>query len=327
MQEISWGIIGCGEVTEQKSGPAFNKVTDSKLFGVMRRNENALQDYASRHNVPFFSTDADELINHPEVNAIYIATPPSSHLHYIRKASQAGKNVYVEKPLCITVSEANEIKNLLISSGNKLSVAHYRREHPYFKTIKHIIDEGRIGKPLWAILNYYRKPFTPEDLKLNRNKWRVDPAISGGGLFFDLAPHQIDLMLYLFGEPMEYAGKSFITQNIYPAPDTTTGFIKFRSGLIFQGNWNFNLEKADQTDLVEIYGTEGVLKFPVFGKQVVELTVGKEQEALRFATPQHVQQPLIEKVVGYFLNRNENPSPVDNALTITAIMEIFSKII
>lgn len=324
MRKISWGIIGCGEVTEQKSGPAFNKVPDSRLSGVMRRNEEALQEYVSRHAVPFFTTDANELINHPDINSIYIATPPSSHLNYIKKSIQAGKNLYVEKPLCITVSEAVEIKDLLMSSGTKLSVAHYRREHSYFKTIKNIIDEGRIGTPIWASLKYYRKPFTTDDLKLSRNRWRVDPAISGGGLFYDLAPHQIDLMLYLFGEPTEYSGKSFHTQKIYPAADTTIGYIRFESGLIFQGSWNFNLEKADHTDQVEIYGTEGVLKFPVFGKQVVELTVGDEQEALRFAPPEHVQQPLIEKVVGYFLSKNENPSDIDNALKVMRVMESFS---
>ena len=76
---ILWGIIGCGNVTELKSGPAFNKVPDSKLIAVMRRDREKAEDYAERHKVPKWYDDADKLINDTEVNAIYIATPPSSH--------------------------------------------------------------------------------------------------------------------------------------------------------------------------------------------------------------------------------------------------------
>jgi predicted dehydrogenase len=327
MNEVTWGIIGCGEVTEQKSGPAFNKIANSRLVGVMRRNENALRDYVSRHQVSFYTTHAAELIHHPEINALYIATPPGSHLYYIKEIASAGKNIYVEKPLCISVNEAKEIENLLCETGVKLSVAHYRREQLFFKTIKSIIQDGRIGKPLWATLKYYRRPFTATELNIPRNAWRVNPSVSGGGLFFDLAPHQIDLMLFLFGDPERYYGKSFISQEIYPAADITTGCIKFKSGVIFQGNWNFNLQTGDHTDLVEIYGTEGMIKFPVFGKQKLELTVGKEQEIFQFDAPDHVQQPLIEQVVGYFLNENDNPSDIVNALKVTEIMECFSLII
>ncbi|MCX6333190.1 MAG: Gfo/Idh/MocA family oxidoreductase, partial [Bacteroidia bacterium] len=79
---INWGIIGCGNVTEVKSGPAFNKVNNSRLIAVMRRDAVLAEDYASRHNVPKFYTDASKLINDPEINAVYIATPPSSHAEY-----------------------------------------------------------------------------------------------------------------------------------------------------------------------------------------------------------------------------------------------------
>ena len=99
MQQINWGIIGCGDVTELKSGPAFNKVSNSSLVAVMRRDAAKAEDYAKRHGVPKWYSNAEALIKDPDVNAIYIATPPSSHLEYAMAAMNAGKPVYVEKPM------------------------------------------------------------------------------------------------------------------------------------------------------------------------------------------------------------------------------------
>src|SRR5688572_4356132 len=111
MSKINWGIIGCGDVTELKSGPAFNKVNNSALVAVMRRDADKAADYARRHNVPRWYIDAAKLINDPEVNAIYIATPPNSHEAYTIDAINAGKPVYVEKPIALNASLAlNMIK-------------------------------------------------------------------------------------------------------------------------------------------------------------------------------------------------------------------------
>src|SRR4051812_47809361 len=99
MKKIKWGIIGCGDVTEIKSGPAFNKINNSELVAVMRRNADKAADYARRHGVPKWYSDAQELINDPGINAIYIATPPQSHEAYTVQSLQAGKPVYVEKPM------------------------------------------------------------------------------------------------------------------------------------------------------------------------------------------------------------------------------------
>lgn len=124
--EIKWGIIGCGNVTELKSGPAFNKVEDSKLVAVMRRNADLAQDYAQRHNVSKFYSDASELINDSEVNAVYIATPPDSHALYAIEAMKAGKPVYVEKPMAQNYAECMEMIRVSEETGMPLHVAHSR---------------------------------------------------------------------------------------------------------------------------------------------------------------------------------------------------------
>ncbi|HVF97123.1 MAG TPA: Gfo/Idh/MocA family oxidoreductase, partial [Flavisolibacter sp.] len=129
---IQWGIIGCGNVTEVKSGPAFNKIPHSKLVAVMRRNAAKAQDYAQRHNVEKWYSDASELINDRDVNAVYIATPPSSHEAYTIEALNAGKPVYVEKPMATDAASAQRMSDAAKSTGVKLSVAHYRRAQPLF---------------------------------------------------------------------------------------------------------------------------------------------------------------------------------------------------
>src|ERR1035437_713236 len=152
MKEIKWGIIGCGDVTEIKSGPAFNKVKNSSLIAVMCRNGEKAKDYASRHQVPKWYDDAMKLINDKDVNAIYVATPPSSHELYTLAALQAGKPVYVEKPMTIHSSSAVKMMDAAKKSNIKLSVAHYRRAQPYFKEIKQLIDDKIIGDVRFANL-------------------------------------------------------------------------------------------------------------------------------------------------------------------------------
>src|SRR5690606_1221131 len=169
--EIKWGIIGVGDVTEVKSGPAFRKVSHSDLVAVMRRDAAKAKDYAERHGVPKWYSDAQQLINDPEVNAIYIATPPDSHLFYAAAALQAGKPVYLEKPMTLNASEAKELATLQQTYHGKLAVAHYRRQQPYFKKVKELID-FHIGFPSVVNLRYYQRPLPAETLQSPRMQWR-----------------------------------------------------------------------------------------------------------------------------------------------------------
>jgi predicted dehydrogenase len=185
VKQINWGIIGCGDVTEQKSGPAFNKIKGSKLVAVMRRNAQKAKDYASRHNVPRWYSDAKQIIADPEVNAIYIATPPLYHYEFCIAALQAGKPVYVEKPMSTDVGSAIKMMETSEQLGIKLSIAHYRREHPYFKKIKNLVESDVIGKVMLVNLHVFQPPGSAI-IGQTEDQWRLDPNMSGGGYFYDL---------------------------------------------------------------------------------------------------------------------------------------------
>ena len=117
MKILKWGFIGCGEVTEKKSGPAFSEVEGSGVVAVMCRHEGRARTYAITHGIPKWYTDAQQLIDDPDVNAIYVATPPSSHATYAIMAMKAGKPVYVEKPLAASYEDCARIKSISERTG------------------------------------------------------------------------------------------------------------------------------------------------------------------------------------------------------------------
>lgn len=318
---INWGIIGCGDVTEIKSGPAFNKVKNSSLIAVMRRDAAKAKDYAQRHNVSKWYTDADSLINDNGVNAIYVATPPSSHEQYTIAAINAGKPVYVEKPMAVNAASAQRMMNAAQEKNIKLVVAHYRREQPMYKKVKQLLAENIIGDIRFAKLEFYRKPLTKEELQISKNAWRVDTTVAGGGLFHDLAPHQLDLMYYFFGEADKINGFALNQQQLYSADDVVAGNVVFKNGVLFNGLWCFNVDKSEEKDSCEIVGSNGKIQFAVFGEPKITMTVEGKKENFLFDSLQHVQQPMIEKVVEYFLDKAPNPCSAEEGVTVMEIME------
>jgi predicted dehydrogenase len=320
--KIQWGIIGCGDVTEVKSGPAFNKVPNSKLVAVMRRNAAKARDYAERHGVGKWYSDAKDLIGDPDVNAVYVATPPGSHEQYAIQAMRAGKPVYLEKPMALNARAAARIASMAHKTKVKLSVAHYRRRQPLFLKIKSLLQEQAIGEARLVNLQLFQ-PHQSAMIAQTEENWRLDPAISGGGLFYDLAPHQLDLMLYFFGTPRQAAGLSFNASGLYGADDTTSGQVIFESNVIFNGAWSFTV--PERRDVCEVIGTEGKLRFSVFDQQPLVLERQGKESRFEFSKLPHVQQPMIEKVVEYFLGQSPNPCSAEEGVEVMRMMEAFTR--
>jgi predicted dehydrogenase len=323
-KEIRWGIIGCGDVTEVKSGPAFNKVEDSELVAVMRRDAAKVIDYAERHNVGKWYTDANELMSDPEINSIYIATPPSSHKYYAIEALKRGLNVYVEKPVTLNAAEAEEIAEALKQSTAKLSVAHYRRAVPMFLYVKDLLDKHAIGDIRTVQIKMWqaRKPQLVAESETN---WRTDPGLSGGGYFHDLAPHQLDLMLYFFGEPKLMHGLSLNQAGLSAADDHVAGLALFENNITLNGSWSFNVDDEDQIDECMIVGSNGSISFPFFGKTIIWHNDEEDDiQVIDFEHPKHIQQPMIERVVKYFEGKGENLCSINDAIIVMKMIDAFT---
>ncbi len=322
MQKIKWGIIGCGDVTEKKSGPAFNKVPNSELVAVMRRDAAKAQDYAKRHNVPKWFSNADELINDPEVKAIYIATPPLQHEDYAFRAMAAGKPVYIEKPVSLSAASAKRMLEASEKYQQKAAVAHYRRQQPVFLKVKELLENKAIGEVRFVDLKMLQPPKS-NLIASSAENWRIDPAISGGGLFHDLAPHQLDLMVYFFGAVKEASGFGLNQGGYYQADDLVTGNILFENKVAFAGMWCFTVQENEQQDICTIIGSEGKMSFPVFGSEIT-LTKNGLAEKITFEPLEHVQQPMIAKVVQYFLGESSNPCSIQDAIFSMEVMDTFT---
>jgi predicted dehydrogenase len=290
--KVKWGIIGCGNVTEVKSGPAFQKVKNSELIAVMRRTGHLAEDYAKRHNVPTWYDDADDLINDPDVNAVYIATPPGSHMEYTLKAAKAGKPVYVEKPMARNTAECEKMIEACKAAEVPLYVAYYRRAQPRFLKIKELLENQAIGDVRFVTTTQYRMA---SEIDSSNLPWRVQPELAGGGLFFDLASHTLDILDFLLGPIKDVHGFASNQGGYYAAEDMVTGTYQFESGIQGVGSWCFTaFEKVDRNEIV---GSKGKISFSTFGDDPIVLTTADKTEEWSFERPQHVHQPLVELIV------------------------------
>ena len=226
---IRWGIIGCGDVTEVKSGPGFQQAPGSALVMVMRRNAALAEDYARRHGVPRWTADADALIADPEVDAVYIATPPGTHLEYALRVAAAGKPAYVEKPMARNHAECRRMIAAFADAKQPLFVAYYRRRLPRFLQAKEWLDSGRLGR---AMTLTYRYASPQGNLDPANLPWRFVAAHSGGGLIMDVGCHALDIFDFLLGPIEAVGGTAANLAGVYDVEDAVVMHCRFAGGAL-----------------------------------------------------------------------------------------------
>ena len=299
---IRWGFIGCGEVTEKKSGPAFNLVEGSTVVAVMSRNAAKAQSYAERHGVKRWYTGAQRLIDDEEVNAVYIATPPSTHATYAIMAMKSGKAVYVEKPMASNYEDCCRINRIAEKTGVPCFVAYYRRCLPYFEKVRDLVADGAVGKVVNVQIRF---AVPPRDLDYNSKNlpWRVQPDIAGGGYFYDLAPHQIDLLQQMFGPITQAEGMKANRGGLYDTEDSVSACFMFDCGLPGSGSWCFVAHESAKEDRIDIVGDKGSLSFSVFTYQPIVLQNEEGRQEFVVPNPRYVQLPLIRQVVEHLQDK------------------------
>ena len=305
MATVRWGIIGCGDVTEVKSGPALQKARNSALVAVMRRDAAKAEDYARRHQVPRWYADADALIRDPEVDAVYIATPPASHMEYVLRVAAARKPVYVEKPMGRNHNECQRMIGACNSAGVPLFVAYYRRALPRFLKVKELLENGAIGEVRFVSVRLYQPPFE-KDYDRENLPWRVQPEIAGAGYFMDLASHTLDLLDYFLGRIATVQGLAENQAGLYPAEDVVAAVWRHEGGAVGEGIWSF--ASAEKEDMVEIVGSEGTIRFATFAQKPVRWYHDGRSEAYEIPHPPHIQQPLIQSIVDELNGEGRCPS-------------------
>lgn len=320
MEYVRWGMIGCGQVTEVKSGPAFSKAEQSGLVAVMGRTYARAVDYAQRHGVPRVYERAEDLVDAPDLDAIYIATPPSSHLEFALMVAAARKACLVEKPMAIKYEDCVCMNDAFRAASVPLFVAYYRRALPRFLHVRKLLREGAVGT-----ITSVHVLVTDQCGALSMSggqtakRWRFDPSIAGAGLFLDLGSHCIDLLDFLLGPINRVCGFAVNTAHAYTAEDVTAACFEFKSGSLGTGTWNFNADHVE--DGILFVGSEGTLLTPVFTDGDIVLTSNGASEKIVYRNPPHVHQPLIQTIVDQLLGRGQCESTGDSAARTSWVMD------
>ncbi len=314
LDEVRWGIIGCGDVTEIKSGPALQKVAHSRLVNVMRRDGDKARDYAQRHNVPRFTDDAQGIIDDPEVNIVYVATPPDAHEPLALRVAAAGKPCYVEKPMARSYAECRRMNAAFRAANLPLFVAYYRRALPRFVRAKQIIESKQLGEITRVDYRMLQRPTRDSEM------WRLNAQIAGAGLFLDLGSHTLDVLDWLLGQPQNVNGHAENRGGHYDVEDYVELNFQLANGATGHGLWNFN---ADQSaDVITVTGTRGNFAMSTFGSDPIRLTIDGATQELEDVMPMHVQQPLIAKIVADLRGGESAPSTGESAARTSRVMDV-----
>lgn len=328
MKTIRWGLIGCGEVAEQKSGPGFCRAVHSKLVAVADRNAARAEDFARRHDVPRWHSDAAAIINAPDIDAVYIATMTESHRDFVLRCAAAGKPVLTEKPMAMTHADCLAMIDACRAANVRLWTAYYRRALPRFLAVRDLVRDGAIGEVRMVITRHFQTIPTPEQMRGPFWGWRLDPARSGGGIFFEAVGHTLDILDFILG-PIEsvrtFAGNQ---AGAYPPEDIVTGAFRYASGIYGSGAWCFTADCDDEYN--EIVGATGRIRFSTFpplappsGRPPVPIRVlrGDAVEEFPVADPPYVHQPLIETIVGELNGQGRCPSTGESAARTARVLE------
>lgn len=295
MKTIRWGIIGCGDVTEIKSGPGFSKAANSQLLAVMRRNGALAADFARRHGVPRWHDDADAIIRAPDIDAVYIATMPESHHDYALRCASAGKAVLVEKPMAMDHGQCEDMIAACRAAGSPLWVAYYRRALPRFLAVRDLVQSGAIGAVRMVISRQLQPLRAPAEMNPGSPPWRIDSTLSGGGLFVDMVTHTLDFLDFVFG-PIEkvraFAGNQ---ADAYRPEDVVTASYRFASGVYGSGAFCYAADRDEEMN--EIIGAQGCIRFSMTKAVPIRVMCGDAVDEIPMDDPPHVHQPLIQTIV------------------------------
>lgn len=253
VKTLNWGIVGCGDVVEKKSGPSIKGGGRSHIVAVMRRDLRQLTAFADACGAKLRTSDPAEVMHFPDVDIVYVATPPNAHRDYVIAAAEAGRHVLVEKPMGMNAADSQLMVDACAKNGVELFVAYYRRFQPHVLKMRELVQSGALGELIHGQVEY-AMPRRPG----HNWGWRTDPAVSGGGLFADVVSHRIDLMASFLGEPATSQAVRRTVHADSPTEDLASVTTRFRGGGLATFLGNFASNKF--IDRFVLTGTEGEIR-------------------------------------------------------------------
>lgn len=313
---ISWGMVGTGDVTEQKSGPAFYVCENSTLYAVFNRTHAKAVDYAKRHKVPVVYESIDALLADPKVDAVYVATPPVTHKELALKVIAAGKPLCLEKPMAMNRVECQEIIAAAEKENVPVYVTYYRRSMEKFVKIRELLKDSTLGKIGTVQVTQYQELMP--GVREGEIPWRVDPAISGGGILVDMGSHVFDILDFLLCPISTISGTVKNYGGHYKAEDSAVTSFVFADGVLGSATFNFNTDRW--VDRIEIAGEKGRVVFSCFDNEPVEIHTAGGLELLEFTPPDPVYLPFVQDMIGH-IESGDTKGYVETAVRPTELLD------
>lgn len=314
MNTITWGMIGCGDVTEVKNGPGLYLAKNSRLKGITNRTKAKAVAWSERHQQGIVYESVEELLQDEEIDIVYIAVTPDKHMDYAIQCAKAGKHCLIEKPLAMTYEEGKAIHEAFQAAGKKAYVAFYRRSLNRFLKIKEIIQEGRLGEKLQFQIHRYVKPIA------DKEAWRAKPGISGGNVFTETDIHILDFMDELFGDVEEFQFQKARNEKVDKEFDQLVMTFCYKNGVLGTGNWNY--QSKFERDLVQIVGEKGILSFDFFhNNQPILLETDASVEQIVIEDSKHVGLLMEQAIVDELCGQGEFTGTIEAALRTLKITD------
>lgn len=314
MDVIRWGIIGCGDVAEHKSGPPLYQTPGSELIAVMRRDEEKAANFSRRHGAKRWYSDVEALLGDPDINAVYIASPHYLHPTHASKAAQAGKIVLCEKPMGAGRADAESIVEVCRTCGVSLTAAYYRRFWPIVQKMKTLLAEDAIGRVVSARVqladHFDGDPNRP---------WLTSLREAGGGALANAGSHWVDLTRYLLGEVTEVMACCSSTAG-FEVEDTTVAILRIedQAFVSFSSTWQGRIGVNE----FDIYGTHGrIFASSLSAGRLQLFRPGKEPEYFELARSAPAHQELIKELISRLQTGRNSPVPGDEAVAVWRIIE------
>ena len=314
---IRWGIIGCGDVVRKRVAAAIQNDPHSELVALCRRNPEKLAEFCSKFGVDRGSTDANDLINAPDIDALYIATPVHLHHPQTIAAARTGKHVLVEKPMALSTTECDEMIAACRNADVRLGVAYYRPFYPVVQRMSELVQSGEIG----TVLSVSAITSTPCAMQPDEDGyWRVIPGEGGGGSLMDVGSHRLELFLRLFGPITGVKAFCGTVAVDYESENVASLALQFESGI--QGTLQCFFGTDTDQDEFAILGTKGRLTSRLLNDGPLLIEKNVEREVEQHPPCPNFNSPLIADFVAAILEDRQPTVTGENGREVNRIMEL-----
>lgn len=321
-RKVRYGILGFGRFAERSIAPAILESPNSELIALQKRSIDEAQAKATQFQVPYAFSSVEELVHHPEVDAVFICSPNALHAEQTLSAAKAKKHVLVEKPMAMNAAEAQAMIDVCRANNVKLMVAHMVRFSPAIQWLKKLVKAGTLGNIQCIRAEYVY------DARLSQRTWLYDRRLAGGGPWFDIGVHCIDTMRYIMDDEV-VSVKGHLTPQPTDERTESTALVnlEFANGTL--GSVMCSFAAPFRRSIIELVGTESIVSLSDFtlSDQEVDIVIvdGKNGVAEQ---PQHQREfvpNLYEREVTFFsdaiLDDTESPVPGEEGLKNQRILD------